>query len=246
MSMIIAKSQRKANAKADNAGKSAPKAPRILEPVNNHIALAKQLGDCIVTENDGVTRARTTAMEVFTRLAHEAGKITRETLKSDYEPFVKDALARSGVSEKSIAPMASTYLSAFLAIANGCEVGTYTSISKFAMQVARPYLRNNNLAPKNGRTVGAASHNEPKGEKGEKSAKDKGETGEKSAKDKGDVDLMDESFRVVLAKFGGDKHACAWRVNALAAIIATKGAGKLFDAYLSGLLDRLEISLPGE
>jgi len=235
MSMIITKSQRKANAKADNAGKSAPKAPRILAPVNNHIALAKQLGDCIVAENDGVSRARTTAMEVFTRLAHEAGKITRETLKSDYEPSVKEALARSGVSEKSIAPMASTYLSAFLAIANGCEVGAYTSISKFATQVARPYLRDNDLAPKNGRVAGSASHNEPKGEKGEKSAKDKGE-----------VELMDESFRVVLAKFGGDKHARAWRVNALAAIIETKGAGKLFDAYLSDILDKLDISLSDE
>jgi len=238
MSMIITKSQRKANAKADNAGKSAPKAPRILEPVNNHIALAKQLGDCIVAENDGVSRARTTAMEVFTRLAHEAGKITRETLKSDYEPFVKDALARSGVSEKSIAPMASTYLSAFLAIANGCEVGDYTSISKFATHVARPYLRDNDLAPKNGRTVGTASHNEPKG-------KGKGK-GDKSAKDDGDVELMDESFRVVLAKFGGDKHARAWRVNALAAIIETKGAGKLFDAYLSDILDKLDITLSDE
>lgn len=235
MSMIITKSQRKANAKADNAGKSAPKAPRILEPMNNHIALAKQLGDCIVTENDGVSRARSTAMEVFTRLAQEAGKITREVLKSDYEPSVKDALARSGVSEKSIAPMASTYLSAFLAIANGCEVGGYTSISKFATQVARPYLRDNDLAPKNGRVAGSASHNEPKGEKGEKSAKDKGE-----------VELMDESFRVVLAKFGGDKHARAWRVNALAAIIETKGAGKLFDAYLSDILDKLDISLSDE
>lgn len=238
MSMIITKSQRKANAKVDNAGKSAPKAPRILEPVNNHIALAKQLGDCIVAENDGVSRARTTAMEVFTRLAHEAGKITREVLKSDYEPSVKDALARSGVSEKSIAPMASTYLSAFLAIANGCEVGDFTSISKFATQVARPYLRDNDLAPKNGRVVGSASHNEPKG-------KGKGK-GDKSAKDDDDVELMDESFRVVLARFGGDKHARAWRVNALAAIIETKGAGKLFDAYLSDILDKLDISLSDE
>lgn len=236
MSMIITKSQRKANAKADNAGKSAPKAPRILEPVNNHIALAKQLGDCIVAENDGVARARTTAMEVFTRLAHEAGKITRETLKAEYEPAVKDALARSGVSEKSVAPMASTYLSAFLAIAHGCDVGDYTSISKFATQVARPYLRDNDLAPKNGRVVGSASHNEPKG---------KGK-GDKSAKDDGDVDPMDESFRVVLAKFGGDKHARAWRMNALAAIIETKGAGKLFDAYLSDILDKLDISLSDE
>lgn len=238
MSMIITKSQRKANAKVDNAGKSAPKAPRILEPVNNHIALAKQLGDCIVAENDGVSRARTTAMEVFTRLAHEAGKITREVLKSDYEPSVKDALAHSGVSEKSIAPMASTYLSAFLAIANGCEVGDFTSISKFATQVARPYLRDNDLAPKNGRVVGSASHNEPKG-------KGKGK-GDKSAKDDDDVELMDESFRVVLARFGGDKHARAWRVNALAAIIETKGAGKLFDAYLSDILDKLDISLSDE
>lgn len=235
MTMIISKSQREANAKVDNAGKSAPKAPRILESVNNHIALAQQLGDCIVTENDGVSRARTTAMEVFTRLAHEAGKITRETLKSDYEPSVKDALARSGVSEKSISPMASTYLSAFLAIANGCDVGDYTSITKFATNVARPYLRENDLAPKNGRVVGSASHNEPKGEKGEKSAKDKGE-----------VELMDESFRVVLAKFGGDKHARAWRMNALAAIVETKGAGKLFDAYLSDILDKLDISLSDE
>lgn len=234
MSMIITKSQRKANAKTDSAKVS--NAPRILEPVNNHIALAKQLGDCIVAENDGVSRARTTAMEVFTRLAHEAGKITREVLKSDYEPSVKDALARSGVSEKSIAPMASTYLSAFLAIANGCEVGDFTSISKFATQVARPYLRDNDLAPKNGRVVGSASHNEPKG---------KGK-GDKSAKDDGDVELMDESFRVVLAKFGGDKHARAWRVNALAAIIETKGAGKLFDAYLSDILDKLDISLSDE
>lgn len=234
MSMIITKSQRKANAKVDNAGKSAPEAPRILEPVNNHIALARQLSDCIIAENDGVSRARTTAMEVFTRLAHEAGKITRETLKAEYEPAVKDALARSGVSEKSVAPMASTYLSAFLAIANGCEVGGYTSISKFATQVARPYLRDNDLAPKNGRVAGSASHNEPKGK------------GEKSAKDKGDVDPMDESFRVVLAKFGGDKHARAWRMNALAAIIETKGAGKLFDAYLSDILDKLDISLSDE
>lgn len=238
MSMIITKSQRKANAKVDNAAKSNVKTPRILEPVNNHIALARQLGDCIVAENDGVARARTTAMEVFTRLAQEAGKITREVLKSNYEPAVKDALARSGVSEKSIAPMASTYLSAFLAIANGCEVGAYTSISKFATQVARPYLRDNDLAPKNGRTVGTASHNEPKG-------KGKGK-GDKGAKDEGDVELMDESFRVVLAKFGGDKHARAWRVNALAAIIETKGAGKLFDAYLSDILDKLDITLSDE
>jgi hypothetical protein len=83
--------------------------------------------------------------------------------------------------------------------------------------------------------VGTASHNEPKGE-----------TGEKSAKDKGEVELMDESFRVVLAKFGGDKHARAWRVNALAAIIETKGAGKLFDAYLSDILDKLDITLSDE
>lgn len=239
MSMIITKSQRKANAKVDNAGKSAPKAPRILEPVNNHIALAKQLGDCIVAENDGVARARATAMELFTRLAHEAGKITRETLKSDYEPFVKDALARSGVSEKSIAPMASTYLSAFLAIAHGCDVGDYTSITKFATNVARPYLRENDLAPKNGRVVGSASHNEPKG-KGNKASK-----GARADED-GDVDPMDESFRVVLARFGGDKHARAWRVNALAAIVETKGAGKLFDAYLSDILDKLDISLSDE
>lgn len=238
MSMIITKSQRKANAKADNAGKSAPKAPRILEPVNNHIALAKQLSDCIVAENVGVARARLTALEVFTRLAQEAGKITRETLKAEYEPAVKDALARSGVSEESIAPMASTYLSAFLAIAHGCAVSNFKSISKFATQVARPYLRDNDLAPKNGRVVGSASHNEPKGK-----GKDKGDKG---AKDEGDVELMDESFRVVLAKFGGDKHARAWRMNALAAIIETKGAGKLFDAYLSDILDKLDISLSDE